>query len=135
MPTNAIHGKNAVIYVSPGTGAAVPLGDQLDWSIDYDQPLVDISPLASDWKSFVKGMRGWTVAIGGNFDKSSKTLWTASLAETVSNFYLYPLGGAFPGQYYYGTGWVILGKISAGSTTAKASSSFKVTGDGALSTT
>lgn len=133
MPSNAIHGKNAIIYVSPGTGAAVPLGEQIEWSIDYDQPLVDVSPLANNWKNFVKGMMGWSGAFSGNFDLTSATLWTASTGSTLSKFYLYPQGASNMARYYYGTGWIILGKVAQGSTTSKANSSFKITGDDALS--
>jgi hypothetical protein len=130
--SNAIHGKDAVIYISPGTGAAVPIGEQMSWSIDYDQPLVNVSPLANSWNNFVKGMSGWTMSFGGNFDKSNKTLWTASIGSTKSNVYVYPIGASAPTQYYYGTGWVTLGKIAEGSTTTKASNGWKVTGDDPL---
>lgn len=131
--SNAIHGKNAIIYVSPGTGAAVPLGEQVDWSIDFEQPLVDVTPLNSGgWKNFVKGLMGWTLTCSGNFDNTSKTLWNAATGNGKSNIYLYPLGASAMGQYYYGTGWIVPAKLAAGSTTAKASGSFKATGDDAL---
>ena len=134
MPSNAIHGKAAIVYVSPGSGAAVAIGEQIDWSIDYTQPLVNVTPLNNTWDSFVKGLSGWTGTFSGNYDNTASVLWTASTGSTKSNFYLYPVGATAMGQYYWGTGWVTLGKIAGGSTTAKASGTFKITGDGALST-
>lgn len=133
MPSNGIHGKGCIAYLSiSAAAAAVSIGEQLDWSIDYEQPLVDVTPLNNTWKSFVKGLSGWTGTLGGNFDSTTAVLWTASLAVTKSNFYLYPLGASAMGQYYYGTCWVTLGKIASGSTTSKASQTVKLTGDGAL---
>lgn len=128
-----IHGKGAIIYLSPTTGsAAIPLGEQISWSIDFDMALVDTTPLNNTWKTFVKGLQGWTGAFAGNFDPASKTLWTAANDTGVQNFYLYPQGNAQTGQYYYGTCWVQLGKIAEGSTTSKANSSWKATGHNAL---
>lgn len=134
MSSNAIHGKAAILYLSPGAGVAVPVSEQVDWSIDYAQPLVDVTPLNNTWRNFVKGLSEWTATFAGNFDQTSKTLWNASLASVKSSFYLYPLGSSAMGQYYWGSGWPVLGKIAAGSTTAKASQSFKMTGDDVLNT-
>ena len=129
-----IHGKSAAIYLSiVSGGVAIPIAEQVDWSIDFDQQIVDTSSLNQTWKTFVKGMQGWSGSFSGNFDTASTALWAASTDTTgAQNFYLYPQGSAFTGQYYYGTAWVQLGKIAAGSTTTKASSSFKITGQGAL---
>lgn len=131
MSSNAIHGKGALVYLSPGSGAAVPIAEQVDWAIDFEQPLVDVTPLNNTWKSFVKGLMGWTGNFSGNFDPVGNTLWTASTGTTKSAFYLYP-NAASMANFYSGSGWVILGKIAAGSTTAKASTSFKIIGDGTL---
>lgn len=128
-----IHGKAAVIYLGSATGqAAVLVGEQIDWSIDFDQALVDSTPLGVSWKQFVKGLMGWTGTFSGNFDIANTNLWSASIDSGPENFYLYPQGTS--GTYYYGTAWVQLGKIAAGSTTAKASNSFKLTGNAVLST-
>jgi hypothetical protein len=133
MSSNAIHGKSAIIYVSPdNSSTASPVGEQLDWSIDYDQPLVDVTPLNNSWKNFVKGLAGWTGTFGGNYDSTSKVLWQAGTGSTKSKFYLYPLGVANMNLYYYGSGWIIPGKLAGGSTTAKASGTWKITGDDAL---
>lgn len=127
-----IHGKAAVIYLSPTAGAvAVAMGEQLDWSIDYEAPLVKTTPLNTTWETFVKGINGWSGTFAGNFDTASKALWTIGTDTGVANLYLYPQASV-TGAYYYGTCWVIPGKLAAGSTTSKASSSFKVTGQGTL---
>jgi hypothetical protein len=128
-----IHGKNAVIYLGAAGAAAINVGEQVDWSIDFDMALVDVSPLNTTWKQFVKGLLGYSGSFSGNFDTASTQLWLASLSTVAEKFYLYPDSGS-TGRYYYGTVWVQLTKVAAGSTTSKASSGFKVTGDGTLST-
>jgi hypothetical protein len=130
-----IHGKSAVIYMSPtGGGVAIPIGEQLSWSIDFDMAIVDTTPLVNSWKQFVKGLQGWTGTFAGNFDIGSKALWTASIDTVPQTLYLYPRFDV-PAQFYSGTAWIQLGKIAEGSTTTKASSSFKATGQGALLST
>ena len=127
-----IHGKGAVLYLGAAGAAAINIGEQLDWSIDMDMATVDVTPLNNTWKSFVKGLLGYTGAFSGNFDTASVQLWSAATATVVEKFYLYPDVGS-TARYYYGTVWVQLGKVAAGSTTGKASSSIKLTGSGALS--
>ena|SRR5437762_10409149 len=134
MASNSFHGKLAVIYLaSSSSGQASFMADQISWSIDFDQAIVDTSPLNNAWKTHVKGMMGWTGAFAGNYDHTSKVLWDASQADAAVPFYMYPRSSAMT-QYYYGTGWVSLGKIAEGSTTSKASSSWKIQGEGALYT-
>lgn len=128
---SSIHGKGAVLYLGAAGAPAVNIGEQLDWSLDFDMATVDVTPLNSTWKSFVKGLIGYTGAFAGNFDASSNQLYLASVSTVAEKFYLYPNVLA-PTQYYSGTAWVQLGKIAAGSTTSKASSSFKITGNGPL---
>jgi hypothetical protein len=136
---HAIHGKGALIMVASSVnGSAQPIGQQLTWSLDFDMPIVDVSPLnhlgteVGNWKQFVKGIKGWSGAFAGNFDVGSRILWDASNADGFVPFYLYPNYSNNQEQYYYGTAWIQLGKIAEGSTTTKASSSFKATGDGQL---
>ena len=126
-----LHGKNAVIYLGAQGGTAVFLGEMVDWSLDGDQAIVDISSLNQSWKNFVKGMMGWTCTLAGNFNLSSSQMFSAWTSDVPENFYLY-ITKASMTQYYYGTAWVQLTKIAAGSTTAKASTSLKLTGDGQL---
>lgn len=128
-----IHGKGAVIYLGAAGAAAINIGDQLDWSIDFDMATVDVTPLGQTWKSFVKGLMGWTGTFSGNFDMTSTQLWLAATSTVAEKFYIYPNGAVSMTNYYYGTGWVALGKIAAGSTTTKANNSFKLTGNGVLS--
>jgi hypothetical protein len=126
-----IHGKNAVIYLGAAGAAAINIGEQIDWSLDFDMAIVDVSPLNLTWKQYVKGMFGYSASFNGNFDTSSTQLWLASLSSVPEKFYLYP-DLSTTGRYYYGTVWVQLTKVASGSTSAKASSSFKATGDGTL---
>ena len=127
----SIHGKAAVVYLGSATGqAAVSLGEQIDWSIDFTMALVDVTPLTSIWKTFVKGLQEWTGTLSGNFDIVNTALWAASTDTGVENFYLYPQGSS--GTYYYGTAWVQLGKIAEGGVAKKASNTVKLTGHGAL---
>ncbi len=128
----SIHGKNAVLYLGAGGAAAINIGEQIDWSLDFDMATADVTPLNNTWKSFVKGLQGYSGSFNGNFDTASAQLWNASAASTVAEkFYLYPQASVTT-SYYYGTAWVQLGKIAAGSTTTKASSSIKLTGNGTL---
>jgi hypothetical protein len=135
VPTlsNAIHGKGAVLYLGANGAAAINVAEQLDCSLDFDMALVDVTPLNFTWKDFVKGMQGYTGAFNGNFDTTSNQIYLASTSSVAEKFYLYPQASV-PTQYYYGTAWVQLGKIAAGSTTTKASNGFKITGRGPLST-
>lgn len=128
----SIHGKNAIVYLGAAGAVAINIGEQLDWSLDFDMQTVDVTPLNQTWKSFVKGLQGYTGAFSGNFDNASTQLWLASTSSVAEKFYVYPDSGSV-GRYYYGTAWVQLGKIAAGSTTTKASSSIKLIGNGALS--
>lgn len=128
-----IHGKSAVIYVGANGAAATLISEQVDWSIDLDATFVETTPLNQLWKQSVKGLMGFTGAFAGNFDPSSNQLFKASTSSVVEAFYLYPQSSS-PTAYYYGTAWVQLGKIAAGSTTAKASNSFKLMGYATLNT-
>lgn len=126
--SNAIHGKAAIIYVGAAGAAAIPIGDMVDWSIDFDDQIVDTTPLNSTWRQSVKGLQGYKLNVSGNFNPGSSQLFTASLDTVVNKWYLYVAGAGAPTQYYYGTGWVHLGKVAAGSTTTKASSGFNIDG-------
>lgn len=127
-----IHGKSAVVYLGAAGGVPINIGEQIDWSIDFDMALVDTTPLTNTWKTFVKGLQGYTGSFSGNFDTVSTQLWLASVSTVAEKFYLYPQASV-PTAYYYGTAWIQLTKIAAGSTTSKASSGFKMTGTGVLS--
>lgn len=129
----SIHGRSAVVYLGSATGqAAISLGEQIDWSLDFTMALVDVTTLGSTWKSFVKGLQEWTGSLAGNFDIVNTALFAASTDTGVENFYLYPQGTS--STYYYGTCWVQLGKIAEGGVAKKASNTVKLTGQGALST-
>lgn len=125
-----IHGKGAVLYLGAAGAAAINIGEQVDWSIDMDMAVVDSTPLGLTWKQFVKGLMGYSLSFQGNFDTVSTQLFQAATSAVAEKWYLYPQGTS--STYYYGTAWIQLGKVAAGSTTTKASSSFKGTGQGSL---
>lgn len=128
---NHIHGKNAVVYLAPGSGAAINLAEQVAWSLTLDFDLADVSQLGDAWASAVRGLGKWSGKLDGNFNIADQTLWSAATATVPSNFYLYPQGTS--GTYYYGTVWVKLPTLVAGSTTGKAATSVAITGDASLS--
>jgi hypothetical protein len=119
------------VYLSPGTGAAIPLGEQCDYSIELDADIQDVTSLGSTWGASVKGINKWSGSASGNFDLASKTLWSAGISTAAQTLYVYP--GTGDTLYYYGMAFIKLGKALAGGVTAKASSGFSFTGTGALS--
>jgi hypothetical protein len=127
-----IHGAGAVIYLSAGSGVAVPLAEQCNYSIELDADIQDVSALGSTWGSAVKGLNKWSGSADGNFDMASKALWLAGISVNAQNMYLYPLATS-PTLYYYGMCFIKLGKAIAGGVSAKSSSGFSFTGQGALS--
>lgn len=128
----SLHGKDAVLYLGAAGAAPINIGEQVEWSLDFDMATVDVTPLNSSWKTFVKGLMGYSGTVGGNFDTVSTQLWLAATSAVAEKFYLYPTV-ASPLRYYYGTAWIQLTKIAAGSTTSKISNGIKLTGTGALS--
>jgi hypothetical protein len=126
-----IHGKSAILYLGAAGAAAIQIGEQIDWSIDMDMAVVDSTPLGNTWKQFVKGLMGYNLSFQGNFDTASTQIFLAATSAVAEKWYLYPQGTS--STYYYGTAWIQLQKVAAGSTTTKASSSFKGTGQGTLS--
>lgn len=127
-----IHGKAAILYLGAAGAAAIQIGEQVDWSIDMDMATVDTTPLGQTWKQFVKGLMGYTLTFSGNFDTASTQLFLAATSTVVEKWYLYVAGAGSPTQYYYGTAWIQLNKVAAGSVTSKAASSFKGTGHNSL---
>jgi hypothetical protein len=127
-----IHGKDAVIYLAPGSGAAIEVSEQNTYSIEMDFDLADTTELGDSWTTAVKGLMKWSGKIDGNFNTGSNTLWLAAVASVPCAFYLYPQRSV-AANYYYGTAWVKLGTVVGGGTTDKAKSSVALIGDGTLS--
>lgn len=126
-----IHGAGAIIYLSPGSGVAIPVAEQTDYSIELDADIQDVSALGSSWGSAVKGLNKWSGSLNGNFDRASKTLWLAGTSPNAQRMYVYPLASD-PTQYYYGMVFVKLGRAIAGGVTAKASTGVTFNGQGEL---
>lgn len=127
----AIHGKNAKVLLSPGSGAAVEVSEQVEYSIEMDGDFQDVTALQASWDSNVKGTMKWSGTLSGNFDTASQTLWSAATSTQTCNFYLYPQVSVAT-RYYYGTCWVKLNRAIAGGSKAKASSGVQLIGDGQL---
>ena len=133
MASNAIHGINAIIYLgASGAGAAAPLMEQSDYSIELDQDLASVLSLGNTWDEQVAGALKWKGSASGSFDPTSATLFNATTARAKVRMYVYPDVSA-PTRYYYGMVFVKLDKALAGGVSSKASSGFSFTGSGALS--
>ena len=128
---SAIHGSGAVIYLSPGTGAAVQVSEQTDYSIEMDADIQDTTSLGTSWGFGVRGQNKWSGSASGNFDTTSNTLWSAGTSTAAQRIYLYP-DRAVPTAYYYGMAYVKLGTVVAGGVSAKATSGITFTGNGEL---
>src|SRR5579859_372526 len=155
---SAIHGDQGALYLAPGAFAfllkedggkilqengrglllessvtsdvAVPVVQLTDWSIDFNQVLVDRTLLSQQWKSFVKGLQQFSGDFAGNYDVTDTTLWTASTDTSGKpvRFYLYPQNSSRAA--YYGTCWVKLGKIADDGVGKKATNTVHFDGDG-----
>lgn len=132
MATGNIHGKNAIIYLSPGAGAAAVVSEQNTYSIEMDFDLSDTSELGDTWATAVQGLLKWSGSADGNFDMGSSALFSAATGGVTCSFYLYPARSSMT-QYYYGSVWVKLGTVIAGGIGDKAKTAISFVGDGALS--
>lgn len=139
MSVNAIHGKNAVLYLgsaaSPG-GLASPIGEQVDYDITMKDSFVDTTTLPNAagvvWETQVKGPKGWDAKLTGKFDQTSTALWDAALLDAAVSFYLYPNAVAMT-RYYYGTCFVTLPTLISGGTKKDLTNAVTLGGTGALS--
>lgn len=133
MSVNAIHGKNAVIYL--GT-TAVAVGEQVDYNITMEDSFVDTTTLPNAtgvvWSTQVKGPKGWAGKLAGKFDPTSVALWDLALSESAVNFYLYPQASA-PTRYYYGTCFVTMPSLIDGGVKKDITNGCALNGQGALS--
>jgi hypothetical protein len=130
---SAITGKGAILYLATSTsGNAVNIAEQIDYSIETDQAVEEVSALGSTWAVHVlTGSRKWSATGRGNFDVTSNNLWTACNAQQPLRFYLYPQSSAAT-LYYYGTGWVKLGTVIAGGNASAPKTSWSIQGEGEL---
>lgn len=127
----AIHGSGAVLYLSPGTGVAIPVAEQTDYSIELDADLQDTTALGSAWGSGVRGQNKWSGSASGNFDTTSKTLWLAGTSVLPQRLYVYP-DRTVPTLFYSGLCYVKLGTAIAGGVSSKATSSITFQGNNEL---
>jgi hypothetical protein len=115
--------------MSPGTGAAVKITEAADWTIDVDFDKDPDPALGDTWETRLKGLLRFTGSFAGNFDDAQDDLWDATVATTVSKFYLYPDSGTAT-RYYYGNIWP---QVSvAGGVAGKETFTVAFEGDGQL---
>lgn len=128
---SAIHGAGAIVYLSPGSGVAIPLLEQTDYAIELDADIQDTTSLGSSWGSGVRGQNRWSGSLEGNYDTTSNNLWLAGTNVTPQRLYLYP-DRTVPTCFYYGLCYVTLGSAISGGVSSKASTSATITGNGEL---
>jgi hypothetical protein len=133
MSVNAIHGKNAVVYLG---SAAVVVGEQVDYDIAMTDSFADTTTLPNAagivWETKLKGPKGWSGKIAGKFDPTSTALWDMALSDSAQNFYLYPQASA-TSRYYYGTAFVTMPMLIAGGVKKDITNSAALNGTGVLS--
>jgi len=111
---NAIHGRFGAFYVDQtvgGVGAASPLGNQQDWSINQARDRVETTSLGDSTKNYVAGLGDATGVLNTLLDSSSTTIYNVG-DGAARKFYLYidntdaasraPVSGSGKG-YWYGT--------------------------------
>ena len=139
MSLNAIHGKNAIVYMGTTSGgAAVVLAEQVDYAIAMTETFVDTTTLpgatGTVWGTQVKGPVGYKGTLAGKFDPTSIALWDAAILDGTVNFYLYPQASQL-GRYYYGTAFITLPTVIAGGVKKEITNAVNMTGNGALNVT
>ena len=137
MSVNAIHGKNAILYLGKAaSGAASPVAEQVDYTITMKDSFVDTTTLPNAagpvWETQVKGSKGWDCKMTAKFDPTSTALWDAALLDAAMNFYLYPTATGMT-QYYYGTAFVTLPTLIAGGVKKEITNALTLSGTGVLS--
>jgi hypothetical protein len=133
MSVNAIHGKNAIVYLG-STASAV--GEQVDYDITMTESFADTTTLPNAtgivWSTRVKGPIGWDGKLAGKFDPTSTALWDLAMLDTAVNMYLYPSASAMT-KYYYGTCFITLPTLLAGGAKKDITNAVTMHGNGALS--
>lgn len=137
MSVNAIHGKNAVVYLAKAAaGAAVAIGEQVDYEITMKDTFVDTTTLPNApgvvWENQVKGPKGWDGKLTGKFDPTNTALWDAAVLDSAMNFYLYPQASVTT-TYYYGSVFVTLPTVLAGGVKKEITTACTLSGNGVLS--
>ena len=133
MSVNAIHGKNAVVYMG---STAVAVGEQVDYAINMTDSFADTTTLPNAagvvWETKVKGPIGWNGKLAGKFDPTSTALWDMALSDSAVNFYLYPQAST-PTRYYYGTCFVTMPTLLDGGVKKDITNAVMMNGQSALS--
>ncbi len=133
MSVNAIHGKNAILYLG---SSAVAVGEQVDYDITMKDSFVDTTTLPNAagvvWETQLKGPKGWAGKCTGKFDTTSTALWDLAIADGATNMYLYPSASSMS-KYYYGSTFVTLPTLLAGGVKKDITNAVTLSGTGVLS--
>lgn len=122
-----IHGKNAVLYMSPSdAGDAEQITEAAEFQLDTDRDLDPDPALGDEWETKLKGLKRFSGSFNGNFDDADSSPFDAAVDDDDAvKFYLYPAAAA-PTRYYYGSIFPIV-SISGG---VSGRVTFNVTFDG-----
>jgi len=117
---SAIAAKKAIARLDVA-GVAVPVGEVRSFSIETALGTIDVSTLASTWKSFIVGQAGWSGTMELFYDPTDdgqEELVARALAGTPMEFTFLPfgadeiydldLGGASGGTFTLGDGDTII---------------------------
>ena len=117
---SAIAAKKAIARLDVA-GVAVPVGEVRSFSIETALGTIDVSTLASTWKSFIVGQAGWSGTMELFYDPTDdgqEELVARALAGTPMEFTFLPfgadeiydldLGGASGGTFALGDGDTII---------------------------
>lgn len=88
-----------------GSGAAVPVASLNAWSIDYSTDRIEVTSFGDLNKTYVQGLPDVSGDLGGFWDDTDSTLYTAAASADGVKLYLYPSADA-PTKYFYGPAWV-----------------------------
>lgn len=103
MP-GGLSGRGGMLYVAPGTGAAVKVGLARSWKITIDRTVDEDNVFGDTWVHNVSIIRKFSGSVAGNLDTTDATIFNAAISDTESNFYLYP-SATVATRYYYGSGF------------------------------
>jgi hypothetical protein len=129
---SAIAAKKAIVRLDVA-GVAVPVGEVRSFSIETALGTIDVSTLASTWKSFIVGQAGWSGTMELFYDPTDdgqEELVARALEGTPMEFTFLPfgadeiydlyLGGASGGTFTLGDGATTITEALAFDATAAA---------------
>jgi len=98
------HGRNGRIYLQAvsGTGNAVPLPFQANWTINQATDKQDVTAFGDGNKVYVAGLPDSSGDFSGFLDDATSQTFVAATDGLPRNFYLYPDVVLNPNNWYWG---------------------------------